>query len=314
MDCELDQSMMARALQLARLGRGHVSPNPMVGAVIVGANSRIIGEGFHRRYGGPHAEVNAVAAVGDRTLLRGATIYVTLEPCSHYGKTPPCASLLIESGFTRVVVGCTDPNPLVAGRGINLLRQAGIDVTVGVLEAECRQLNRRFMYAHENGMPWVMLKWAQTSDGRLAAASGEPRLLISTPFTTVLMHRERAAVDAIVVGAGTVRADDPSLTVRRAPGRDPLRVVLATSPASLPPGCRLLTDGRPTLVLNNELDDDRGPVRWRRVNTSSPALWLRWLRDNEGVTSVMVEGGPTVLRALHDSGLVNEIRVEVAPR
>ena len=191
MDCELDQSMMARALQLARLGRGHVSPNPMVGAVIVGANGRIIGEGFHRRYGGPHAEVNAVAAVGDRTLLRGATIYVTLEPCSHYGKTPPCASLLIESGFTRVVVGCTDPNPLVAGRGINLLRQAGIDVTVGVLEAECRQLNRRFMYAHENGMPWVMLKWAQTSDGRLAAASGEPRLLISTPFTTVLMHRER---------------------------------------------------------------------------------------------------------------------------
>lgn len=314
MDCELDQSMMARALQLARLGRGHVSPNPMVGAVIVGANGRIIGEGFHRRYGGPHAEVNAVAAVGDRTLLRGATIYVTLEPCSHYGKTPPCASLLIESGFARVVVGCTDPNPLVAGRGINLLREAGIDVTVGVLEAECRRLNRRFMYAHVNGMPWVMLKWAQTSDGRLAAASGEPRLLISTPFTTVLMHRERAAVDAIVVGAGTVRADDPSLTVRRAPGRDPLRVVLATSPASLPPGCRLLTDGRPTLVLNNELDDDRGPVRWRRVNTSSPALWLRWLRDNEGVTSVMVEGGLTVLRALHDSCLVNEVRVEVAPR
>ncbi len=303
---------MARALQLARLGRGHVSPNPMVGAVIVDRDGRIIGEGFHRRYGGPHAEVNAVAAVGDHTLLCGATIYVTLEPCSHYGKTPPCAALLIESGFARVVVGCVDPNPLVAGRGIDMLREAGINVTVGVLEAECRRLNSRFMYAHSVGLPWVMLKWAQTSDGRMAAAPGEPRLLISTPFTTVLMHRERAAVDAIVVGAGTVRSDDPSLTVRHAPGRNPLRVVLATSPDSLPPTSRILNDGLPTLVLNNELDKDCDNVEWRRIDTSSPAVWLKWLRQERGITSVMVEGGATVLRGLLDSGLVNELRVEIS--
>lgn len=310
MNVNQDKMMMSRALQLARLGRGHVSPNPMVGAVIADGAGRVIGEGWHRRYGEGHAEVNAVSSVADRALLRGATIYVTLEPCSHHGKTPPCARLLVDCGFGRVVVGCEDPNPLVAGRGIAMLREAGIDVTVGVLERECRELNRRFIHAHTAGMPWVMLKWAQTCDGRLAAAPGEPRLIVSTPLTMVLMHRERAAVDAIVVGAGTVRADDPSLTVRHAPGRRPLRVVLATGRASLPPGCRLLTDGLPTLVLNGEADDDCGAVRWRRVDTSRPERWLRWLREKESVTSVMVEGGVTVLAALRGCGAWHEARVE----
>ena len=159
---------MRRALQLARQGAGHTSPNPMVGAVIVAPDGTIIGEGWHRKCGEAHAEVNALASVADVRLLKDCTIYVTLEPCSHYGKTPPCASLLIERGIQHVVVGCLDPFEKVSGRGVAMLRDAGIEVEVGVLEQECRELNKRFMTAHTAGRPWVQLKWAQTADGYIA--------------------------------------------------------------------------------------------------------------------------------------------------
>ena len=244
----VDEKYMRRALQLAQQGSGHTSPNPMVGAVVV-HEGKIIGEGFHRCCGKAHAEVNAIAAVQDQSLLPESTIYVTLEPCSHYGKTPPCANLLISKGVKRVVVGVLDPFEKVSGRGVAMLRNAGIEVEVGVLEKECRDLNRRFFTAHTTGMPWVQLKWAQSSDGYLANEDGTMRF--STPLTLSLVHRERSMADAIVVGAGTVKIDNPSLTTRHWSGNSPLRVVLDRN-LSIPSNCKLLNDGGKTLIYNEK--------------------------------------------------------------
>ena len=310
----VDEKYMRRALQLARLGAGHTSPNPMVGAVIVGPDGSIIGEGWHRKCGEGHAEVNAVASVADPNLLRDSTIYVTLEPCSHYGKTPPCARLLIERGIPRVVVGTLDPFVKVAGRGVAMLREAGIEVIVGVLEQECRDLNRRFMTAHTTGRPWVQLKWAQTADGFIALPpdAGENPLHMSTPVTMRLMHRQRALCDAIVVGAATARIDNPSLTTRQWPGRSPLRVVLSSN-LSIPDNLNLLTDGLPTIVYNAVKDETRGAVQYVKMDTSSPLSWLEDLY-RRGITSVMVEGGTRVLQGLIGAGVWDEARIEVSPR
>ena len=285
---------MRRALQLARQGAPHTTPNPMVGAVVV-CGDRIIGEGFHRRCGEAHAEVNAIAAVADRSLLPSSTLYVTLEPCSHQGRTPPCARLIIEMGIPRVVVGTLDPFERVSGRGVAMLREAGVQVEVGVLEAECRALNRRFLTAHTLRRPWVQLKWAQSADGFMAAPAGAPRLRLSSPLTLCLMHRERAMADAIVVGAGTILADDPSLTPRVLDA--PLLRVVLDEHGRVPPTCRVLSDGGNTLVLKGY---------------HAPAQWLAQLYA-QGITSVMVEGGPTVLTQLIDSGLWDEARIETAP-
>lgn len=350
-----DERYMRRALQLAALGAGNVSPNPMVGAVIV-ADGKIIGEGFHRCYGEGHAEVNAVASVPDRSLLRGATIYVTLEPCSHYGKTPPCAKLLVECGFGKVVVGVRDPFPQVSGRGIAMLRYAGIEVTEGVLEEECRHINRRFFTAHSKCRPWVLLKWAQSADGFIDATRagnfspatpagsckgtapaglcendpiagnstdtltvGKP-VKFSTPLTTMLMHRERAMVDAILVGANTVALDNPSLTVRGwSVRRQPLRVVLAGK-TPIPTGAKLLTDRQPTLIYSAETSAEchlaesqcGEAVQHATINPHDPHAVLADLY-RRGVTSLMVEGGSTVLQSFIDARLYDEVRIETAP-
>ena len=310
----VDEKYMRRALQLARLGAGHASPNPMVGAVIVGPDGNVIGEGWHRRCGEGHAEVNAVASVKDSSLLKDSTLYVTLEPCSHYGKTPPCARLIIERGIPRVVVGCLDPFVKVSGRGVSMLREAGIEVTVGLLEQECRMLNRRFMTAHTSGRPWIQLKWAQTADGFIARPpdAGENPLRMSTPVTMCLMHRQRALCDAIVVGAATARVDNPSLTTRRWPGQSPLRVVLSRD-LSIGGNLKLLTDTLPTIVYNGKKNEVAGAVEYVKMDTSSPRSWLEDLY-RRGVTSVMVEGGAVVLKELIDAGLWDEARVEVSPR
>ena len=310
----IDERYMRRALQLARQGVGHTSPNPMVGAVIVGPDGTIIGEGWHRRCGEGHAEVNAVASVKDASLLHDSTIYVTLEPCSHYGKTPPCANLIIERGIPRVVVGCLDPFPEVSGRGVAMLREAGVEVVVGVLEQECRELNRRFLTAHTTGCPWVQLKWAQTADGFIALPpdAGENPLRMSTPVTMRLMHRQRALCDAIVVGAATARIDNPSLTTRYWPGRSPLRVVLSSN-LSIPDNLNLLTDGLPTIVYNGVKSETCGAVEYVKMDTSDPKSWLTDLY-RRGITSVMVEGGTGVLRQMIDAGTWDEARIEVSPR
>lgn len=310
----VDEKYMRRALQLARLGAGHTSPNPMVGAVIVGPDGAIIGEGWHRKCGEAHAEVNAVASVKDTNLLKDSTIYVTLEPCSHYGKTPPCANMLIELGIPRVVVGTLDPFVKVAGRGVAMLREAGIEVVVGVLEQECRDLNRRFITAHTTGRPWVQLKWAQTADGFIALPpeAGENPLHMSTPVTMRLMHRQRALCDAIVVGAATARIDNPSLTTRYWPGKSPLRVVLSRC-LSIPDNLNLITDGLPTIVYNSLKNATAGPVEYVKVDTATPQAWLEDLY-RRGVTSVMVEGGLQLLQELIDAAAWDEARIEVSPR
>lgn len=220
-----DERYMHRCLQLAGNGVLYAKPNPMVGAVIV-ANGRIIGEGYHVRCGEGHAEVNAFASVRaeDELLLSVATIYVSLEPCAHYGKTPPCAELIIRKGVRRVVVGCVDPFARVQGRGIAMLQEAGIEVTVGVLEDECQWLNRRFFTYHRLHRPHILLKWARTSNGFLD--NHFCRMAVSTPFTTMLSHKLRAESDAILVGRVTAERDKPMLNVRRWTGKDPLRVVL----------------------------------------------------------------------------------------
>ena len=310
----VDEKYMRRALQLARQGAGHTSPNPMVGAVIVGPDGTIIGEGWHRKCGEGHAEVNAVASVSDPSLLKDSTIYVTLEPCSHYGKTPPCAKLLIERGIPRVVVGTLDPFVEVSGRGVAMLREAGVEVAVGVLEQECRMLNRRFLTAHTTGRPWVQLKWAQTADGFIAALpeAGENPLHMSTPVTMRLMHRQRALCDAIVVGANTARIDDPALTTRYWPGKSPLRVVLSRQ-LSIPGNLRLLHDGMPTIVYNGVKNETIGVVEYVKMDSDDPMAWLTDLY-RRGVTSVMVEGGTRVLQQMIDARTWDEARIETSPR
>ena len=221
-----DERYMRRCLQLARCGRQNAKPNPMVGAVIVSAEGRIIGEGYHVRCGEGHAEVNAFTSVRaeDEPLLHDATMYVSLEPCSHYGKTPPCADLIVSKGVKRVVVGCIDEFAEVQGRGIEKLRQAGIDVTVGVLEDECRALNRRFFTFHRLHRPYIILKWAQTANGFIDDHGRA--LTISSPFTQMLSHKLRAEEDAILVGRVTDEREHPQLTVRHWVGPDPKRLVI----------------------------------------------------------------------------------------
>ena len=304
----VDEKYMARALQLARQGAGHTSPNPMVGAVIV-HKGLIVGEGFHRCCGEGHAEVNAIASVRDHDVLRESTIYVTLEPCSHYGKTPPCAKLLIDKGIKRVVVGCLDPFEKVSGRGIKMLQQAGIEVTVGVLEDECRALNKRFFTAHTSHRPWVLLKWAQSQDGFIAGTGGAT-VQLSTPLTQCLVHRERSMVDAIIVGARTVANDNPSLTTRHWSGNSPLRVVIDGN-MTIPAASTILTDGAKTLIYNSVKSKITGSAQWAQVDIM-PSSWLEDLYCR-GITSVMVEGGASILRQFINSNCWDEMRVEISP-
>lgn len=301
---------MRRALQLACRGEGYVSPNPMVGAVIV-CDGRIIGEGYHRRYGQAHAEVNAVESVADKSLLRRSTIYVTLEPCAHYGKTPPCAELLVRCGFRRVVIGTADPFAKVSGRGIAILREAGIEVTVGVLERECREINRKFMTAHLMHRPFVMLKWACSADGyidRLRRRDEQPQTF-STPLTRQLVHQLRARFDAIAVGAGTVLADSPSLTVRDYAGRAP-RPVVFDRHGITPADAAVMRKGaicfcsaeRPEVGRDVEVITDCNGLA-----SQLSALYVR------GITSLLVEGGAGLLDGFIKAGLWDEARIEIAP-
>lgn len=288
---------MRRALELARFGAGHVSPNPMVGAVIVSPDGRIIGEGWHRKFGEAHAEVNAMKSVADneRHLIPESTIYVTLEPCSHYGKTPPCAKMLCEERIRHVVTGTGDPNPKVAGRGINMLREAGIKVTENCLRDECLAINIRFFTSQTLRRPWILLKWAEDSNGNMARPDGAP-LAISTPLTQTLMHRERAMCDAIMVGTNTMLSDNPSLTNRHWPGNSP-RPVIFSSPRIAPPEVRqhLKVFGREPIILDPHTSLEEN---------------MSLLFSEHGVTSLMVEGGRQLLDSFIAQDLYDRIRVE----
>ena len=314
MDRDIDAVFMRRCLQLASLGRGHVSPNPMVGAVVV-CDGKIIGEGYHREYGQPHAEVNAIAAVDDETLLPKSTLYVSLEPCSHYGKTPPCAELIVNKQIPKVVVGCLDPFPAVSGRGVTRLRDAGIAVVTGVLEEECRALNRTFMTAQTEHRPFVTLKWAQSADGYIDRLRdpGEPAARISDAVSSVWVHRLRAEVDAVLVGTDTVIADNPSLTTRLWYGRSPRRIVLDRQ-GRIPASARVYTDGLPTLVVVGE-EACRTPLPQgvERLVLPFDDMFIPNLLGElhaRHIQHLLVEGGARLLQSFIDKDCWDEARVE----
>ncbi len=284
-----DIFFMNRALELASKGSGSVSPNPMVGAVIINKNGEVIGEGYHERYGEGHAEVNALASVVNKTEIQGATMYVTLEPCSHYGKTPPCADRLVAEKVGRVVIGCTDPNPKVAGRGIQKLLDAGIEVEVGVEEEKCIKLNKRFFTAQNLKRPYIILKWAETADGFMDAE--RPEGLAAAWFTSSdakrFVHSQRAVEDGVLVGRKTAEKDNPSLTVREVDGRNPKRLILSRN-SDIDHSLNIFNDEAETIVVNE-------------INTQV----LSKLLDKK-VHSLIVEGGRKTLEVFLKNDLWDE--------
>ena len=313
----VDEFYMQRCLQLARCGAGSTSPNPMVGAVIV-CDGRIIGEGYHIRAGEPHAEVNAVNSVAeaDRHLLSRSTMYVSLEPCSHYGKTPPCCDMIIARGIARVVIGTADPNPQVDGAGIERMRSAGIDVTVGVLEEECLRLNRAFFTSQIYKRPYVTLKWAQSADGFIdLLREGGQAVKISSPVSQVAVHRLRAQNVAILVGRHTALLDDPSLNIRHWAGRSPLRLVIDKN-GTLPADLKIFDGTLPTVVYAAcEKEDKVGKNIEQVVLDFNEPLLPQILAHLNGrrVDSLLVEGGATLLQSFIKASLWDEARVEINP-
>ena len=309
-----DEKYIARCIQLAQNACCNAAPNPMVGAVIV-HNGTIIGEGYHIRCGEPHAEVNAIRSVKDESLLKESTIYVSLEPCSHYGKTPPCADLIIEKGIPEVVIGCMDPFSMVAGRGIEKLRKAGIKVTVGVLEEECRHLIRRFITFNTRKRPYITLKWAESADGFIDKnrEDGNP-VLLSTPLTSMVVHKRRAEHDAILVGRRTALLDNPSLTTRNWFGKDPIRLVIDKD-LTLSQQLHLFDGKVRTLVFTQKNETSHHPqVEYIRLDFTQNILpQITDVLYSQKVQSLMIEGGSLLLQSFINEGLWDEAYTEISP-
>jgi diaminohydroxyphosphoribosylaminopyrimidine deaminase / 5-amino-6-(5-phosphoribosylamino)uracil reductase len=309
---QADITAMRRAVELAARGLGATSPNPVVGCVITDASGHPVGEGFHQRAGGPHAEVHALRAAG--VLARGGTAYVTLEPCNHTGRTGPCAQALIEAGVSRVVYAVADPNPQATG-GADTLRAAGIEVEQGLLEDEAEAGNIAWLTSVRRGRPFVRWKYAATLDGRIAAADGTSRW-ISSAESRADVHRLRAEADAVVVGSGTARADDPHLAVRGVDGAvQPLRVVVDTEATAVKPGARVLDDAGPTLIAIAE-DAETTLTDVVRLPRAERGLAVPALLDAlhaRGVRSVLLEGGPTLAGAFIAAGAVDQVVGYLAP-
>ncbi len=308
-----DADFMRRAIVLAHHGSGHVSPNPMVGAVLV-YEGRIIGEGWHARYGDVHAEVACLQSVleADRHLIPQSTMYITLEPCAHQGKQPPCAQRLVLEGIKRVVIGADDPFPQVSGRGISILKESGADVETGCCKEEARWLTRRFLSVHEAGRPYIILKWAQSADGYMAPADGG-RFQLSNHFSQTLVHRWRTEESAIMVGYNTALADNPQLTARLWDGPQPLRIVLDRG-ISLPAKHKLLDGSTPTWIINEQAERE-GTTSYTKLPFDEqllPALLQRL--KVVGKNSLFVEGGARLLNSFIAAGLWDEARVFTTPK
>jgi diaminohydroxyphosphoribosylaminopyrimidine deaminase/5-amino-6-(5-phosphoribosylamino)uracil reductase len=310
----MDQLYMQRCLELARLGSGNVAPNPLVGSVIV-FNNQIIGEGWHQKVGFSHAEVNAIASVSEvnKPLIKLATLYVNLEPCAHFGKTPPCVDLIIASGIPKVVIGMLDPNPLVAGKGIEKLRNAGIEVIIDVLKDECHLLNKRFIKGITLKKPYVILKWAQTANGFLSPDASkitkeefEQQRHITGKLVQKLVHKWRTQEDAIMVGTNTALTDNPALNNRAWEGRSPARVVLDKS-LRLPSTLKIFDGSQKTFVLNASLNKETENLVYLKLNFEedwfSEALQKLYI---QGVSSLVVEGGAQLLNHILSNGLWDE--------
>ena len=301
---------MQRGLDLALNGRGYVSPNPLVGCVIV-LDGKIIGEGYHQKYGETHAEVNAVNSVADKSLLSKSTVYVTLEPCSHFGKTPPCADLLIKHKVRKVVIANVDSNPLVGGKGIEKLKNAGIEVETGVLEKEGRELNKRFFTFIEKKRPYIILKWAQTADGFIARMNFESKW-ISTPLSRQLVHRWRAEESAILVGKNTALHDDPQLNVRSWSGPDPVRIVIDPK-LSLPAGLKVFDGQQRTIIYNTEKSETASNVEFVKVDANNFLNEILADMHKKGLQSVIIEGGSSTLSQFIQKNLWDEARIFTSP-
>lgn len=326
-----DQIWMTRALRLAEQARGYTSPNPMVGCVIVGKDGNLISEGYHVRAGESHAEIMALDAVADHAQLEGATLFVTLEPCSHQGKTPACAPVVAASGVSRVVIGMKDPTSKVNGKGIQLLKEAGLEVETGVLEAECEQLNEYWLYAMATGLPFITLKIAQSADGYIANPDGESKW-ISCEESRKTVHRWRAEMDAVMVGRQTALEDNPSLTVRLVEGRQPRRIVL-DGPLSLPASLNLFSDAHEekTILItwNKEkaeavhdpmlkmLQSDyfRGEVIIVDRTSEGHVNIHQAFKElaKRGIYSILVEGGHQLSSALIRQNMVDRLQLFIAP-
>ena len=298
---------MSRCLQLAELGAGYVAPNPMVGAVLV-YEDKIIGEGYHQKYGEAHAEVNCINSVSEqhKNLVEKSALYVSLEPCSHYGKTPPCADLIIKNKIKKVIIGCKDLYKEVAGSGIQKLRNAGLDIAVGILEKECTQLNKRFFTFHQQFRPYIILKWAQSANGKIGSV--EKRILISNDYSNRVAHRWRSEEAAILVGTRTALHDDPLLTTRLWNGKDPVRIAIDKN-LILPQTLKLFNADSKTIIYN-----------LRQASTAENVVYIKLEKENfidqilqslfeMNIQSVMIEGGSNTLQSFIDAGLWDEARI-----
>lgn len=306
-----DEMYMQRCIELAAMGRDAVAPNPFVGCVIV-YDGKIIGEGYHRKYGEAHAEVNAINSVSNPELLTESTVYVSLEPCSHHGKTPPCADLLIEKKVKKVVVGVLDPHVKVAGKGVERLSNAGIEVVTGVLEKECREINKRFFVFHEKQRPYVVLKWAQSKDGFLDGPriNDEKGVIwISAPETRALVHKWRSEETSILVGRKTVQTDNPSLTVRDYYGKNPIRLII-DSQLQISGDLHILSEEAPTIIFNRSRNEVKGNIEWVKIPEVNTRHILEELYKR-GIQSVFVEGGSRTLHYFIFDNVWDEARVIV---
>lgn len=306
-----DELLILRTFELARLGIGSVSPNPQVGCVIV-KEGIVIGEGWHRKYGQAHAEVNAVASVKDKSLIPGSTVYVNLEPCSHTGKTPPCADMLIEHQVKKVIISNVDTNPLVGGNGVKKLRDAGIEVITGVLEKEGREINKRFFTFHEQQRPYIVLKWAQTADGFIARSNYESKW-ISNEFSRQLVHKWRSEEDAVLVGTKTAAHDNPMLTVRDWSGRDPVRLVIDRF-LRLSDKLNLFDQSVKTICFNLLKHEEHTKLSLVRLDEQDFLISIVDYLAKEKIQSVMIEGGSMTLSMFINAGLWDEARVFTSPR
>lgn len=305
-----DEQYMLRCIQLAQQATGYTAPNPMVGAVLV-CNDEIIGEGYHQRYGEPHAEVNCIGEAiqnGQAGKLQQSILYVSLEPCAHFGKTPPCTDLIIKHKIPKVVIGCLDPFVEVDGKGIEKLKAAGIDVTVDILKQECKELNKRFFTFHEQHRPYIVLKWAQTKNKCINNSSSE-RFLISNEITNRLVHQWRSEEASIIVGTNTALMDNPQLTNRYFNGKQPVRLVLDKE-LKLPSTANLMNDEAPTIIFNCHQHNNEGQPRYYKIiNDASAVHQIVHALYEQKIQSVLVEGGAQLLQSFIDEGMWDEARV-----
>ncbi|MCB0329362.1 MAG: bifunctional diaminohydroxyphosphoribosylaminopyrimidine deaminase/5-amino-6-(5-phosphoribosylamino)uracil reductase RibD [Bdellovibrionales bacterium] len=305
---------MQRCLALAQKGLGQVSPNPMVGAVIV-REDRVIGEGYHEQFGGPHAEVKAIQSVTDQELLRDATLYVNLEPCNHMGKTPPCTEAILQTEISRVVIGMSDLNPLVAGQGIQRLQEAGIQVSTGIEEQKCLELNRRFIVNQKEHRPYIILKWAQTADGFIAREDYSSKWISAEP-SRKLVHRWRSEEDAVLVGTRTAQIDDPELNVRLIDGRDPIRILLDER-LEVPTEYNLYNGKQKTFLVSRTQPGQNSVewIPWPESPKKSRTFWEQLLASlySKNIGSIIVEGGSAILHSLIAHNLWDEARIFKSP-